>query len=188
MFSIAPSSTAVELRIDVVVVHRDEHADIGLASALYPAAGVVAIVEAVDPHLRDRQHIDRLDERNAAAGVGVAGEQRLEASLRELVLEIARDLDDRGTLAGAIGDAGRASFQPPRVDRLAVAERRALYPHGVEILHVKTGGDAALEAADTGVVLRARDVAGLRGGEAGSSIAMASAAQAAASLGMDRSF
>jgi len=33
---------------------------------------------------------------------------------------------------GAIGDAGDAAFQPPRVGRLAVLEGGSLHPRGVE--------------------------------------------------------
>jgi hypothetical protein len=62
------------------------------------------IVETVDPHLRHRQDVDCLGEGNRAAGVGVAGKQGLEAGLGELGLEVARDLQDRGTGIGPIGD------------------------------------------------------------------------------------
>ena len=79
-----------ELRIDIVVVLADQDGGIGFASTLRFAAGVIAIVEAVDPHLRDRQHVDGFRKRNAAACVGVAGEKRLEAGLGELGLEVAR--------------------------------------------------------------------------------------------------
>ena len=162
LFSIAPTTRDHELRVDVVVVLADEDGGVGLAPAFALAAGEIAVVEAVDPHLRDRQHVERLGERNAAAGVGVAGEQRLEARARELRLEIARDLEDRGPGPGAIGDARDAALEPALVGRLAVLERRRLQPRRVEILHLVAGDDAAVEAADAGIVARAGDVALLR--------------------------
>ena len=138
LFSIAPSSATTSCAVDVLVVLADEDAGIGLAAAVGLAAGEVMIVEAVHPHLRDRQRVDRLGERNAAAGVGVAGEQRLEAGLGQLGLEIARHFEDRGAGIGAIGDTGDAAFQPPRVGRLVVLEGGRLHPRGVEILHLSS--------------------------------------------------
>src|SRR5207245_2953785 len=89
---------------------------------------------------------------NAAAGIDVAGEQRFESGLRQLGLEIARHFQDRGAGIGAIGDAGDAAFQPPRVGGLAVLERRPLYPRRVEILHLIARDDAAAEPADAGII------------------------------------
>ena len=122
------------------------------------------IVEAVDPHLRNRQHVDRLGEGNGAAGVGVAGEQRLEAGLGELRLEVFGDFEDRRPGIGAICDADDAPLQPPRVGRLAVLEGGRLHPRRVKVLHHIAGDDAAAEAADARIIPRARHVAGLRVG------------------------
>ena len=164
MFSIAPELGDDELRIDIAVVLADDEAGIGLAPAVHLASRKIAVVEAVHPHLRDRQRVGRFREGNAAAGVGVAGEQRLESGLRQLGLEIARHLQDRGAGIGAIGDAGDAAFQPPRVGGLAVLEGGPLHPRRIKILHLISRDDAAAEAADAGIIFCADHVARLRGG------------------------
>ena len=84
------------------------------------------------------------------------------ARARELRLEVARDLDDRRPGRRAIGDARDAALGPALGRGLAVLERRRLQPRRVEVLHLVAGDDAALEAADAGIVARARDVALLR--------------------------
>ena len=150
-----------QLRVDLIIALADQHGRIGLAAALGLAAGVIAVVEAVDPHRRDRQHVDAFGERDVAAGCRLAGEQRLEAGLGELRLEIARHFEHRGAGRIAVGDARHAALETARVGRLAVAERRRLQAHRVEILHLVAGDDAAGEAADAGKVPRARDVARL---------------------------
>ncbi len=160
----APSLGDGELRGDVLVVLADDDAGIGLASALDLAAGDIAVAEAVDPHLRHRQRVDAFGEGNAAAGVGVAGEQGLEAGLGKLRLEIAGYFQDRGAGTGAIGDADDAPFEPPRIGRLAILEACCLHPRRVKVLHDIAGDDAAGEPADAGIVPCARHVAGLRGG------------------------
>jgi hypothetical protein len=121
-------------------------------------------VETVDPHLRDRQRLDRLGEGNAAAGIGVAGEQRLEACLRKLGLEIAGDLEDGWAGIGPVGDAGNLAFEPPRIGRLAVFEDGGLDPRGVKVLHLISRDHAAAEAADAGEIPCAGDIARLCGG------------------------
>src|SRR6266849_7081092 len=74
-----------QLRMDFLVVLADDNARIGLASAVETGLGLasskIMIIETVDPHLRYRQRVDRLRERNAAAGVGVASEQRCKSGL-----------------------------------------------------------------------------------------------------------
>ena len=87
----------------------------------------------------------------------------LESGLRQLGLEIARHFQDRGAGIGAIGDAGDAALQPPRIGWLAVLEDRRLHPRRVKILHLISRDHAAAEAADAGKILCARDVARLRG-------------------------
>jgi hypothetical protein len=119
------------------------------------------IVEAVDPHLRHRQRVERFGERDRAAIVGVAVQQHFEAGLLQLGLEVARDLDNRGAGIGAIGDAGDTPFEPPLVGGLAVLEGGGLQPRRVEILELIARDDAAGEAPDAGIVTRAGDVAAL---------------------------
>ena len=156
-----------QLRGDVVVVLRHQHGGVGLARAVHLAPGVIAEVEAVGPHLRRRQDVERLGEGNAAAGVGVAGGQRLEAGLGELRLEIARHFDNGGSGRGAVGDAGDAAFGLALVGGLAVLEGRGLQPRRVEILGQIAGDDAAGETADARIIAGAGDVALLRLGGGG---------------------
>jgi hypothetical protein len=118
-----------------------------------PAASTILFsIEAVDPHLRDRERVHALHERDAAAGIHIAREQRREAGPGELALEVARDFQDRRPGIGAVGDACDAALEAARVGRVAIPEWRRLQPRGVEVLHLIAGDDAAGEAADAGVV------------------------------------
>jgi hypothetical protein len=160
----APSFGDRELRVDIPVVLADDEARKRLAPAVDLASGIVAVVEAVHPHLRDRQRLDRFRKGNAAAGIGVAGEQRLKTGLRQLGLEIAGDFQDRGSGIGPVGDARDLAFEPPCIGWLAVPEDRRLHPRCVESLHLISRDHAAGETADAGKIPGARDIARLRGG------------------------
>jgi hypothetical protein len=61
----------------------------------------------------------------------------------------------------AIGDARDTAFEPTLVGSLAILEGRGLQAHRVEVAHVIAGDNTAAEAADAGIISRARDIARL---------------------------
>ena len=102
-----------------------------------------------------RHQFDPPVQRSAGIG-GVGAHRREESDARGLQprLRDAKILNqlDRGAGIGAIGDAGDAAFQPPRVGGLAVLEGGPLHPCRVEILHLIARDDAAAEPADAGII------------------------------------